>query len=74
MKEIVVAEGLFSKIAISLNEDTVNKLAMIRKKDNPLASIEADLKKALDGFERRYFELTHPKPEEAGTGDQPSEV
>lgn len=63
MREIVVSEGLFSKVSISLKDDAVNKLAFISKKDNPLASIEADLKKVLDDFERKYFEITHPTPE-----------
>lgn len=64
MKEIIVANGLFSKITISLKDETVNKLAFIPKKDNPLASVEADLKKVLDDFERRYFEITHPSPKD----------
>lgn len=60
-QEIIVAEGLFSKIAITFKDDTVNKLAFIKKKDNPLASVENDLKKVLDDFERRYFQITHPE-------------
>jgi|GEM_PF-5322424 len=64
MRKIVVAEGLFSKLAISLNDSTVNKLAVINKEDNPLAKIESDLKKTLQEFERAYFELSQPKEPE----------
>lgn len=60
-KEIVIAEGLFSKLSITLKDETVQKLAFVRKKDNPLASVEQDLKKVLDDFERRYFQITHPE-------------
>lgn len=63
MKEIVIAEGLFSRLSITLKDETVTKLTFIRKKDNPLASVEADLKKVLDDFERKYFEITHPVEE-----------
>lgn len=61
MKEIVVVQGLFSKLSIGLNDSTLNKLAVIRKKDNPLAQIEAELKSTLQKFERIYFELNQPE-------------
>jgi len=73
-KEIVTAQGLFSKLSITLNDDTIQKLTFIPKKDNPLASIETDMKTILDKFERTYFAITHPEPEtnEEDAPDQPT--
>lgn len=74
--EIVVAQGLFSKLTITLKDDTVQKLAFIPKKDNPLAHIEYKMKELLNEFEQTYFDYTHPKKEatEEGSGTpQPSE-
>lgn len=61
---IIVAKGLFSNISIQLSDSTLNKLAVTKKEDNPLALIESDLKDVLDRFERKYFELTHPPESE----------
>lgn len=62
-KEIVVAQGLFSKLSITLNDETVQKMAFIPKKDNPLASVEFKLKEILNEFETAYFAYMH-KPVE----------
>jgi hypothetical protein len=64
MKEIVMAKGLFSKLSITLNDNTIQQLALIKKKDNPLAQVEADLKATLQKFERVYFELSQPEPKQ----------
>lgn len=58
-KEIVVAQGMFSKLAITLSEDTVQKMALISKKDNPLAAVETRLKQITLPlsclFQRSYY-------------------
>lgn len=64
MKEIIVAQGLFSKLSITLNEETIQKMAFIPKKDNPLASIEMKLKEVLNEFETAYFAYTHKHVED----------
>lgn len=56
--KVLMAKGLFSELTISLSSDTITKLATIRKKDNPLAHIEKQLKAVLKDFERAYFELS----------------
>ena len=58
-KEIIIAEGLFSRLTISLSETTIQTLPLIDSAENPLASVEADLKRVLHDFETRYFGLTH---------------
>lgn len=62
MKDIIVAVGLFSRLSISLKDETVQKLALISKKNNPLAQVETDLNRVLDDFERKYFQIVHPDP------------
>lgn len=59
MREIVVAQGLFSKLTITLKDETVQKMSSIPKKDNPLASVETKLKEILNDFEVAYFDYTH---------------
>lgn len=67
-KEIVTAQGLFSKLAITLNDETIQKLAFIPKKDNPLATIEIEMKELLNKFEVAYFDYTHTRVTEPKDG------
>lgn len=53
--EVVIAEGVFSKLAITLNDDVANRLALIEPSNNPLAKVEKRLRKLLDEFERTYY-------------------
>lgn len=55
-KEILVAEGIFSKLSISLQDGVRDKLAMIPHEDNPLATIEDELKTIIGKFEESYFQ------------------
>lgn len=59
-KEIIVAEGIFSKLSIQLKMETTQNLILTENKHNPLASVEKDLKKVLNDFEHRYFEMVYP--------------
>ena len=53
--EVVIAEGVFSKLAITLNDDVANRLALIEPSNNPLAKVEKRLRTLLDEFERTYY-------------------
>lgn len=53
--DIMVAEGAFSKLTITLNSDMTNKLAVINTEYNPLARVDKKLKKVLADFEKAYF-------------------
>ena len=61
-KEIIVATGLFSRIAIVMNDDIHYKLVLTKGEKNPLRSIAKDLEVSVKRFEREYFELVN-KPE-----------
>lgn len=63
-REVVTAQGLFSKLTITLSDDTIQKMAFIPKKDNPLASVEIKLKEVLNEFETAYFAYTHKHVED----------
>lgn len=73
-RDIIVAEGLFSKLSITLNDETVQKFARIPKNDNPLASVEMKLKEVLNEFETAYFAYTHKHVEDAPAEPNPGEA
>lgn len=54
-QEIIVKQGTFSKLTITLNDDVINKLALIKQDNNPLAKVEIKLNKILIEFEKAYF-------------------
>jgi len=54
-RDVLVTEGAFSKLTITLNDDMMNRLALMERKDNPLAKVEQKLKKVLYQFEKEYF-------------------
>lgn len=53
-REIVVVEGVFSKLSITLSDSVISELAMIQPEDNPVVKATARLKRALKQFERDY--------------------
>ena len=54
---IVTVSGVFSELNITLNNDIVNKLALIPTDENPLAQVEKKLKSALKQFEKDYSKV-----------------
>lgn len=57
-REVIITQGTFSRLTIQLNQDMINKLALIKTEENPLARVEAKLKKAHQDFEKAYFKAT----------------
>lgn len=62
-KKIIMAEGVFSKLEITLKDDVLDKLA-ITKENNPMKPLEADMEAIIRKFETSYMELVN-KPTEA---------
>lgn len=56
-REIIVAKGVFSKLKITLDEQTNHNLGMITPENNPLAKIQDKLETLLTEFEDEYFRL-----------------
>lgn len=61
-KTIIAAEGVFSKLEITLKDDVLDKLA-VTKKNNPLKPLEADMEAIIRKFETAYMDLVNQATE-----------
>ena len=53
--QIIVKQGVVSRLIIELNDDTIARLSVTAKDENPLAKVEKKLGSVLAEFEKAYF-------------------